>query len=212
MKKPICYIIGAGDPFEGHITVNEKDYVICADGGLRNKHIFSRSPDLIVGDFDSLGEIPEAENTEVYPPEKDDTDMLIAIKKGLQKGYKTFVILVALGGERADHSIANIQNLAYICENGGIGFILHKDTVFMAIKDTGINFSKNCKGYISVFSLRDESKGVYLKNLKYELDGQSLFSSNPMGVSNEFIGEEASISVKDGILLVTFNGSIEDIM
>ena len=211
MKKPICYIIGAGDPYAGHITVNEKDYVICADGGLRNKHIFSRSPDLIVGDFDSLGEIPEAENTEVYPPEKDDTDMLIAIKKGLQKGYKTFVILGALGGERADHSIANIQNLAYICENGGIGFILHKDTVFTAIKDTELKFSKNCKGYISVFSLRDESKGVYLKNLKYELDGQSLFSSNPMGVSNEFIGEEASIGVRNGILLVTFNGGIEDV-
>ena len=211
MKKPICYIIGAGDPYEGHITVNEMDYVICADGGLRNKHIFSRSPDLIVGDFDSLGEIPETENTEVYPPEKDDTDMLIAIKKGLQKGYKTFVILGALGGERADHSIANIQNLAYICENGGMGFILHKDTVFTAIKDTELKFSKNCKGYISVFSLRDESKGVYLKSLKYELDGQSLFSSNPMGVSNEFIGEEASISVRNGILLITFNGGIEDV-
>jgi len=92
-----------------------------------------------------------------------------------------------------------------------MGFILHKDTVFTAIKDTELKFSKSCKGYISVFSLRDESKGVCLKNLKYELDGQSLFSSNPMGVSNEFIGEEASISVRNGILLVTFNGGIEDV-
>ena len=211
MIKPICYILGAGDSYDRQISVGEKDYIICADGGLRNSHIFSRSPDLIVGDFDSLGEIPQIENIEVYPPEKDDTDMLIAIKKGLKRGYKTFVILGALGGERADHSIANIQNLAYICEQGGRGFILHNNTVFTAIKDAELKFSKDCKGYISVFSLRDESKGIYLKNLKYELNGQSLFSSNPMGVSNEFTGKEASISVKEGILLVTFNGSIEDV-
>ena len=211
MIKPVCYIIGAGDAYDRQITVREEDCVICADAGLKNADIFSRSPDLILGDFDSLGQIPQGENVEVYPPEKDYTDMMLAIEKGFQRGYDSFVILGAMGGERADHSVANIQSLAFICEKGGRGFILHKDTVFTAIKDTQMKFSKNCRGYISVFSLRDESKGVSEKNLKYELDNQSLFSSNPMGVSNEFIGKEASISVKDGILLITFNGSIEDI-
>lgn len=210
MNKPTCYILGAGDAFDGSISVRETDCIICADAGLKNSHIFSRKPDLVVGDFDSLGEVPKLNNVEVYPPEKDDTDMLIAIKKGLERGYDRFVILGALGGERVDHSVANIQNLAYICEHGGVGFILHKDTVLMAIKNSTVIFNKACKGYISVFSLKDESRGVTEKNLKYTIEDYTLLSSNPTGVSNEFIGEEASIGVKDGKLLIVWNGSKDD--
>lgn len=210
MERPICYILGAGDAFDGKIQVADKDYIICADAGLKNAHIFSRKPDLVVGDFDSLGEVPQLDNVEVYPPEKDDTDMLIAIEKGFQRGYDRFVILGALGGDRIDHSVANIQNLAYICEHGGVGYILHNNTVFVAVKNSTVTFKDNCKGYISVFSLKEESRGVTEENLKYTIEDYTLLSSKPRGVSNEFVGKEARITVKDGILLIIFNGSIED--
>ncbi len=115
-----------------------------------------------------------------------------------------------MGGERTDHSVANIQNLAYICENGGTGFILHRDSVFLAIKNSTVTFKETCEGYISVFSLRDESKGVTEKNLKYIIDDYTLLSSKPMGVSNEFTGQKASVGVKDGVLLVIFRGRLDD--
>lgn len=210
MKNAVCYIIGAGDAYEGRIIAGENDLIICADAGLKNMGAFSREPDFIVGDFDSLGKVPDGNNVEVYPPEKDDTDMLIAIKKGFEKGYSRFVILGALGGERFDHSVANIQNLAYICKRGGVGCILHKDTVLLAVRNSSVTFSESCRGYVSVFSLTEESLGVTEENLKYVIDDFTLLLSEPRGVSNEFIGEKARVSVKDGTLLIIWRGSIED--
>jgi len=114
------------------------------------------------------------------------------------------VLLGALGGERSDHSVANIQLLHYIASKGAKGTIIHGDEVFTAFKDETLFLDEKLRGYISVFSLSDESRGVTLKNLKYTLGNAVLKAFNPVGVSNEFTGERAEISVKDGCLLVVY--------
>lgn len=203
MKK-ICYIIGAGDITDPHIKAGADDFIICADGGYRHKELLGRDCDMVVGDFDSFGSIPDTENKLVAPTEKDETDMMLAVDYGYNQGYRDFVLLGALGGDRNDHSVANIQLLHYIASKGARGTILHGDEVFTAFKNGALTLGAEHKGYISVFSLTDESRGVTIQNLKYTLKGATLYSYMPIGVSNEFIGVKSSIEVKDGALLVVY--------
>ncbi len=204
--KNICYIIGAGDvPEKVDIKASENDFIICADGGFRHNRLLGRMCDLVVGDFDSLGESPDFENKVVLPCEKDFTDMKVAVDEGLKRGYRSFVLFGALGGERYDHSVANISLLSYICSKGAEGEIHHEGKIFKAFSDGEIMLSSYLKGYISVFSLCDESESVTIEGLKYEVENVCLRLDTPFGVSNEFIGKEARISVKKGRLLVIYN-------
>ena len=200
----ICYIIGAGDVVDPNIKASADDLIICADGGYKYKTLLGRECDIVVGDFDSFGSIPDTDNKVVAPAEKDETDMMLAVMQGLDKGYRNFVILGALGGERSDHSVANIQLLYYIASKGARGTILHGDEVFTAFKNGTLTLGAELEGYISVFSLTDESRGVTIRNLKYTLENATLYSYMPVGVSNEFMGEKSCISVEDGVLLVVY--------
>lgn len=200
----ICYIIGAGDIGEVSVKADEKDFIICADGGYRYRELLGRECNCVVGDFDSFGSVPETENKIVAPCEKDETDMMLAVDTGYAKGYRDFILFGALGGDRSDHSVANIQLLHYIASKGARGTIIHNDEIFTAFKNDTLIFDEIRKGYISVFSLSDESRGVSLKNLKYTLENATLNAFNPVGVSNEFIGEKAEIGVKDGVLLAVY--------
>ncbi len=199
-----CFIIGAGDVTDPHITAGAEDFIICADGGYKYKNLLGRECDLVVGDFDSLGEVPEVSNKIVAPAEKDETDMMLAVMAGYERGYRNFVLLGALGGERSDHSVANIQLLHFIASKGARGTLLHGGEVFTAFKNDSLTLDENLRGYVSVFSLTDESRGVTLKNLKYILENATLCSYNPVGVSNEFIGKESLIEVKEGVLLAVY--------
>ena len=203
----ICYIIGAGDVTATNIVADDKDYIICADGGYKYKTMLGRECDMVVGDFDSLGRVPETENKIIAPTEKDETDMMLAVDYGYGKGYRKFVIFGALGGLRNDHSVANIQLLHYIDSKIATGTIYHGNEVFTAFSKGTLRLGADLNGYISVFSLTDESRGVTIKNLKYTLDNASLYSYMPIGVSNEFLGKDSSITVEEGSLLVIYKVS-----
>ena len=200
----ICYIIGAGEITDPKIKAGSDDYIICADAGYEHRSILGRECDMVVGDFDSLGDVPKTDNKIVAPTEKDETDMMLAVNLGLEKGYRDFVLLGALGGNRNDHSVANIQLLHYIAKRKAKATIIHGDEIFTAFSDGTLKLSAELKGYVSVFSLSDESRGVTIENLKYTLDNAKLYSHMPIGVSNEFIGKESSIAVEDGSLLVVY--------
>lgn len=197
----LCYIISAGETGKIEIKKNDGDYIICADAGYKKALENSIVPDLVVGDFDSLGEIPRFDNIELHPAVKDETDTFLALTCGIERGYKSFVIFGALGG-RLDHTFANIQLLKYLAERN-IECTLHSphETVTV-LKNSSLEFSENEKGTVSVFSLSDSSEGVTEKGLKYSLDNGVLTSSFPLGVSNEFIGKKAVISVESGVLMI----------
>ena len=199
----ICHCFGAGEYFGSPAETEKADMVIVADGGLKVTEKYGISPDFVIGDFDSLGAVPENENTTVLPVEKDTTDMFEAIKKGAEEGCTVFHIYGGTGG-RLDHTLANIQHLKYFAEKG-LRLYLHGDGyIVTAVKDGEIALKGSKGGYVSVFSLSDISEGVSLKGLKYELSDYRLDNSFPLGVSNEFTGEEAHISVKNGTLAVYF--------
>ena len=200
----ICYIIGAGDVTDPHIIATEQDFIICADGGYKYKSLFGRDCDMVMGDFDSFGSVPDTENKIVAPCEKYETDMMLAVDYGYNQDYRKFVLIGALGGQRNDHSVANIQLLHYIASKGASGTIYHGNEVFTAFSDGTLTLGAELKGYVSVFSLTDKSRGVTIRNLKYTLDNAELYSYKPIGVSNEFLGKESSISVEEGTLLIVY--------
>ena len=202
----ICYIFGALDTGIADFKPQENDLIIAADGGYSTLKKLNIKPDLVVGDFDSLGEAPKDETVIKHPQKKDDTDTLLAVKIGLEKGYKTFVIYGAVGG-RLDHTVATIQTATFVAENGAIAYIYDGNRTVTAIKNSSINFKANATDYISIFALSGVAKGVKIKGLLYTLDNAEITPDFPIGVSNEFISKESEISVKDGILTIIFEGT-----
>ena len=199
MQKPHCAALE-----------EEYDFIIAADGGYETLLSQGITPDLVVGDFDSLGYLPQHPNVISSPAEKDDTDMLLAVKQGLERGYKTIVIEGGLGG-RLDHTFANIQVLVYIAKNNASGYCIGQDMCVTAITDGTVSFRSGLSGGISVFSADSMAEGVTLTGLKYSADNIDLTNSYPIGVSNEFTGAPASISVRAGTLIVIWAGKMGDL-
>lgn len=201
----ICYIVGAGECGKLDFIPDKSDMIIAADGGLRYLEKAGINPDVIIGDFDSLGINPEGENVIRLKPEKDITDMHAAVSIGLEKGYNKFKLYGALGG-RIDHSLANIQLTASLSQRNIKAEICDKKSYITAITNGCIRFDSSRKGYISVFSHSDVSEGVSIDGLKYELNNSDLKNTFPLGVSNEFIGKPSEISVRSGtLIIVIFN-------
>ncbi len=206
-----CIVIGAGELTVPGIEVKDGDFVIAADAGFSHCERLGIEPDLIVGDFDSLKEGDgealeeirrrEPERILTLPSEKDDTDMLAAIRVGLEKGCREFFLYGGLGG-RLGHTIANIQCLNYLKERGAFGYLTDASGLIQVAKNETIRFEKRETGWLSLFSLGEKAEGVTLRGLKYELTDAVVTNSFPIGVSNEFIGKEAAVTVRNGTLLI----------
>lgn len=175
------------------------DYLIAADGGLRHTQALGLEPNEIIGDFDSLGYVPEG--ARVYPVEKDDTDSMLAVKRGLALGYRRFVLYGAMDGKRLDHTLANFQTLGYLAQYDAVGFLVGKDYLACAVKDGGLRFPAGAEGDFSLFCLGKDAQGVTIRGLYYEVENAVLTSFFPLGVSNHFTGREAAVTVQDGTLL-----------
>ena len=196
-----CYIFGAGSFFGLIKPPLAGSLIIAADGGLSYLEKEGIRPDIICGDFDSLGKTPFGDNVVRVPVEKDDTDMALAISLGKKKGADEFILYGGTGG-RPDHTMANYQTLCHIAKEGCRGYLIGEHYIATAIHNGKIAFPKGKTGTISVFCMGKEAIGVSLKGLKYPLDNAKLFPDVPLGVSNSFTGETAEISVHDGTLLI----------
>ena len=204
--EPICYIVGACQPGELYLTPNRPKFVIAADQGLQYLKAAGIAPDLIVGDFDSLGTVPQGSNVIRHPVEKDDTDMMLAIKTGLARGFRTFVLYGGLGG-RLDHTYANFQALTYLARHGAVGYLVGPDAVAAAVTEGVLTFPASLEGWVGVFCPDGEARGVNIEGLYYSLREGTLTSGFPLGASNHFTGEAASVSVEEGTLLVMWQES-----
>lgn len=194
-----CVIFCAGE-FDGLLRpIGAEDYVIAADGGLRHVRALGVTPDEILGDFDSLGYVPEGAT--VYPVEKDDTDSMLAVRRGLALGCRNFLLYGGMDGGRLDHTVANFQTLGYLAQQGAVGFLVGKDYFAAAVKDGALRFPASAEGDFSLFCLGPDAQGVSIRGLCYELEDATLTSFFPLGVSNHFTGQEAEVSVKNGTLL-----------
>ncbi len=201
----LCVIFGAGEVISPRKHFGKDDLIVAADGGYAAATSIGLEPNVVIGDFDS-GAIPENSPAHIVKlsRDKDDTDMLAAVKLGLRRGYRSFVIYGGTGG-RLDHTVANFGTLAYMNAFDSRGFLVGKDEIATVITDGKFTLPKNAHGTVSVFAYGGAASGVTLKNLAYELDDAELLPDMPIGVSNATTAKgNAVVSVKHGSLLIFF--------
>ena len=197
-----CIIFCAAG-FDGLLfPIPEDALVIAADGGLRHTQALGLRPDVILGDFDSLGYVPD--DSQVYPVEKDDTDAMLAVRVGLERGCDRFLFYGAMDGPRLDHTVANFQTLGYLATHGARGALIGRDYIATVLRGETIEFSEDAAGILSLFCL-GASAEVSIEGLKYGLDHGTLTPDFPLGVSNHFEGKAARITVHSGLVLALWD-------
>jgi thiamine pyrophosphokinase len=215
-----CVIISSFVPDgvpPGVIDPSGGDYVACADGGLDHALAAGVRPDAVIGDFDSADEASLARaaadgSIELIRlnPEKDDTDMIAAVKHAIAKGMSDFLIIGGLSG-RFDHSLGNVQTLSFLLDMKSRGWIVdgpNRCTMIGSDRSGAgrIELVPDASSYFSVLSYTERSEGVTIRNAKYETRGVIFTHSYPKGLSNEFIdGKSVEITVADGRLLIALS-------
>jgi len=202
-----CMIIGAAPIREASLFQEfkpEEYFVICADGGFETALRFGIHPDLIIGDFDSARSVPPADLTvRRLPVEKDVTDVQAAVMEGFHRGYFSFALLGCLGGERLDHTLANMNVLVYIAEHGGTGFMADETTRVFLLANGRLRFTQMKGHTVSVFPFKSPTCNVSYSGLQYPLShGTLLTGGTLMGVSNAILADDAEIYVHKGMALI----------
>ena len=201
METCVIFCAGGFDTLAEPIT--DGDFMIAADGGLQHLQKMGLEPDGILGDFDSLGYIPTG--AKVFPVEKDDTDSMLAVRRGLELGFRRFVLYGTLDGPRLDHTVANFQALQFLADHGATGYLIGLTAIATVVKNGALCFPDDAKGILSVFCMGADAEGVTIGGLKYSMTEGTLTAGFPLGVSNRFIGEKGEISVKNGSLLILYD-------
>jgi len=186
--------------------IKPDDYIICADGGLRHVVEMGLIPNVLVGDLDSVEEKHVAllieKNVEIlkFPKEKDDTDTEIAIAYGIKQNPSSMLLMGVTGG-RLDHTLANIGLLKELYDKG-IKACIHSDYNEIYITKDELTLKGQKGDLLSVLPISEHVKAVTLKGLQYPLTDRDLHFGAPIGISNVFLGETATVTVKEGYLLV----------
>ena len=175
------------------------DTIICADSGYNHAKKMKLQTSVIIGDFDSIGSIPQDIATIKYPPAKDLTDTEIAIEYARDKGFKDFLLLAATGG-RMDHSLTNILLLKGFLERGETAVIIDEHNKIM-LTDTQLQLHETPGSIVSLVPLAD-CTGVCTENLEYPLQDANLYVGKGIGVSNVMQKAGATVSLQKGLLLV----------
>ncbi len=202
----VCHIFSGGELKNlDFIKIDAADMIICADRGLNYVQKLGITPNVIVGDFDSFtGTLPD--NVEILrsPPEKDDTDTMLAIKTAIVNGAEHIRIYGALGG-RFDHAYANVQALKYIFMKGCTA-VLEDSENMITLQNCGeCRYPARKDWYFSVFSFGETLEIESLSGVKYTLGKAKLENSFPLGVSNEFTENEAVLTISAGTALVVYS-------
>lgn len=199
-----CVIISGGEysPFP---ALRSDDFVIACDRGYSYALREGLRPALVVGDFDSCtdpvpGDIPVLR----FKKEKDDTDTMLAVRCALERGFGELLLLCALGG-RLDHCLANLQSAAFAAERGLKVSVLSADTRIFFLRSGSMELERIEDFSLSVLAHSQCCTGVTLRGVKYPLTGATLTSSFPLGVSNAWSGDRATVSVESGTLMIVLS-------
>ena len=225
-----CIMMCAGEYHPMEINIRPDDFVVAVDRGLVHLLEAGIEPDLLLGDFDSLEEAALIGNNDSggkilsetiaryramgpdhflqLPVAKDDTDTMAAVKLGLEKGYREFLIYGAMGG-RTDHLMANIQTMVFVLHNGGRAWMLDRQTGMTVIGPGEFRLPADFEGTVSLFAMDGCLEHVTIRGLKYEVEDAEIRNDYPLGCSNETLasgsGAEAVISIGKGagLLILT---------
>lgn len=172
----------------------ENAFVIACDGAYAQLIKNGVKVDCVLGDFDSLGFVPD--NAIVYPKEKDLTDGEIGLETALKSGYND-IDIINFGGKREDHFLGNLSLLmkAYSCGASATAFTNNSKIRFLSSGKTILKVKKGAT--VSLFTFGgcriDKSKG-----LKYVYSKTELLPTATLGISNIATDEQIELEIKSG--------------
>lgn len=185
--------------------IKEKDLIVSADGGLRYIRSLSLTPKLVIGDLDSISqndiEYLNDKNIKVlkFPTDKDQTDLEIALRELIERGYKDILVIGALGG-RIDQTLANLSLMSSLSNDDiRVEFDDGQEHIMLVRNQQVISGKKG--DTVSLFPQCSPAKGITISGLRYPLNDESLFPGQTRGISNEMIGEKAEINITTGTIL-----------
>ena len=199
-----CVIVGGAGIADYEFVrsyLNEDDYVVYCDCGLKHMDALERRPDLIVGDFDSH-ENPNLDvETIVLPTIKNDTDTVFAVKEALGRGFEDFLLLGVVGA-RLDHTLGNVSILLMLDTMGKKAKIVD-DYSEMEIVSDKIAEVDDFWQYFSLLNITGVAEDITITNAKYEIQDAEIDTDWQYGVSNEPLpGQTTQIKVGNGRLLL----------
>lgn len=201
-------LIGASDFNDGHFLAQYRAgqfaCVVAIDRGFSYVESIGVRPDVALGDFDSLGYVPQGVEVLTFDSHKDKSDMELAFDYARSKGARAVSVYGALG-KRLDHTLANLGVFAQASEQGMRVMAIDRSWALrMLTGPAQLVLPAREAGVCSVFAMNDEARGVTIRGLEYPLEDAVLTNRTSLGLSNEFIGEEASISVQTGTIAVIY--------
>ena len=174
------------------------DLRIAADSGYHNAKILGESIDLLLGDFDSIGEtLPEGVETLTVPAEKDFTDTQLAVNVAIERGADDIVIIGGLGG-RLDHTLSNLSILERLWSQRIHAVINDGYNRARYLDSSSTLIARSKFRYLSVIAISKKLKGVDIEGCKYPLKNATILRDDQFAVSNEITGNCALISVRKG--------------
>lgn len=197
-----CLVFCAGEDDGAPVQVAPDDFIICCDAGYRAAQARGIVPHLLLGDFDSYrGALPAGVETMRFPVEKDDTDSMLALREGLRRGLRHFVLLFSLGG-RLDHTVANLQTLAFLQQQGAMGELRGPRDTVRLLQAGSIDIARR-EGYtLSIFAYGGTARGVTLQGMQYPLHEAEVHTTFPIGLGNHVLEPVGRVQVREGALLV----------
>ena len=215
MKK--CVIIGGAqirDYDRACSFIDEEDYVIYCDSGLRHMEAFGIRPSLVIGDFDSHENPHMDVETITLPVAKDDTDTMYAVKTGISRGFRDFVLLGVIGG-RMDHTLVNLYALFYLDSHGCKAVAADDYSEMEVISSIPSDKEDNScsipgKAYVedrfkffSLVNMTGIARGITIRGAKFCVEDAEITSDYQYATSNEVLpGNKAEITVREGRLLL----------
>lgn len=215
VKKTIIITSYIEHPFPVDGLITPDDLVICTDGGYDIAKKNNIIPDVLLGDFDSISDDYDSIARNLshkidiikFNPEKDFTDLDLAIKEAIARNSSHVEIWGGIGG-RLDHTVANLQILTnYGKDFESLQIMDGRNRCFVLYGSDGPDrvIPKQEDSYLSLFSMSECCRGLTVSGVKYSLHNHTMFRTFPLGVSNEITSDEAVISMKEGTLLVVIS-------
>jgi thiamine pyrophosphokinase len=205
------FLIVSGGESPGSAFIRERAamarMVIAADSGAGYCLEAGVRPHLVVGDMDSLP-APVLERIrdmgiplEVHPALKDETDTRLALDQAVSLGARK-VELVAATGDRFDHGLANVH-LLYAAHLRKVDACINSPRcrIFLAEGSAAVKGMKGAT--VSLLPLTMEAAGITLAGFQWPLEDAVMKLGDPYGISNVAVADDALITVREGILIVT---------
>ena len=204
-KRAVLFANG-DSPENDSLSIDEYDFLVAVDGGLHHLLQLGLTPQLLIGDLDSV----TSEDLDScmlwgveilrFPPEKDQTDLELAVLEVLQRGFTDIIITCAIGG-RLDHTLGNLALLA-LPELKGAHARISQGTTTIYFVNEHINLLTNPGDLISVLPWGETVHNINTIGLQYALTDATLYPWKSRGLSNVATANQVSVTVKSGQLFL----------